>query len=98
MPTRSHVSMAARISTLILTIAMTLDGTGVAQEVISVPENFPTQVLDEKGVKAPAEVTKRGVREKSKVRVKMRDKHQLTGRIIQFDEYSFQLQVEPTFL
>ena len=41
---------------------------------------------------------RRGVGEKSKVRVKMRDKHQLTGRIIQIDESSFQLQAEPTFL
>jgi hypothetical protein len=28
----------------------------------------------------------------------MRDKHKFTGRIIQIDEYSFQLRVEPTFL
>jgi hypothetical protein len=28
----------------------------------------------------------------------MRDKHQLTGRIILLDDYSFQLRVEPAFL
>ena len=86
-----------RFVTLILTIAVALEGTGAAQEIITVPEAFQTQVLDEKAMKAKAEVNRRGVGEKSKVRVKMRDKHQLTGRIIQIDESSFQLEAEPTF-
>jgi len=90
--------MTAKVSALILTIAMGLDGTGLVQEIIQPPEDSQTQVLDEKALKAKAEVTRRGVGEKSKVRVKMRDKHQFTGRITQIDEYSFQLQVEQTFL
>src|SRR5262249_20356103 len=98
MMTQDDISRTARISALILTIAMALDGTGVAPELITVPEDFPRLVLDEKAVKAKAEVSKRGVGDKSRIRVKMRDKHQLTGRITQIDEYSFQLQVEPTFL
>src|ERR1044071_2871279 len=80
---------------LVLIIAMTLDGKGVAQEIISVPEEFPIQVLDEKALRAKAEVTRRGVGKISRVRVKMRDKHQLTGQIILIEEYSFQLRVEP---
>jgi len=79
-------------------MAMGLDRTGLGQEVISVPDYSPTHLLDEKALKAKAEVTRRGVGEKSKVRIKMRDKHQLTGRIIQIDESSFQLQAEPAFL
>jgi len=98
MKARKRVKLMVKVSALVLTIAMTLDGTGVTQEVISVPEDFPKQLLDEKAVKAKAEVSKRGVGKKSKVRVKMRDKHGLTGRIIQIDECSFQLRVEPTFL
>jgi len=96
--TNSKVSLTAKLSALILTIAIGLDRTGAAQEMITVPEAFQTQVLDEKALKAKAEVTRRGVGKKSKVRVKMRDKHQLTGRIIQIDESSFQLRVEPTLL
>ena len=92
------MSLTAKLSALLLTMAMGLDRTGLAQEVISVPDYSPTHLLDEKALKAKAEVTRRGVGEKSKVRVKMRDKHQLTGRIIQIDESSFQLRVEPTLL
>ena len=95
--TNSH-TLIMRFVTLILTIAVALEGTGAAQEIITVPEAFQTQVLDEKAMKAKAEVNRHGVGEKSKVRVKMRDKHQLTGRIIQIDGSSFQLRVEPTFL
>ena len=98
MTTSNKVSLTAKLSALILTIAMGLDGTGAAQEIITVPEAFQNQVLGQKALKAKAEVIRRGVGEKSKVRVKMRDKHQLTGRIIQIDESSFQLRVEPTFL
>lgn len=82
---------------LVLTIAMTLESTGAAQEIISVPENLPIQVLDEKAAKAKAEVTRRGVSKSSKVRVKLRDKLQFTGRITHVDEYSFQVRVEPSF-
>jgi len=95
------MSYTMRFLALILTIAMALDGTGVAQEVIeviTVPGDFQAQVLDEKAAKAKAEVIRRGLGEKSKVRVKMRDKHQFTGRISRIDENSFQLQVEPAFL
>ena len=95
--TNSHARVMNFLAS-ILTIAIALEGTGAAQEIITVPEAFQTQVLDENALKAKAEVTRRGVGEKSKVRLRMRDKHQLTGRIILIDEHSFQFRVEPTFL
>jgi hypothetical protein len=97
MRSRNEGRLTIKLFALILTIAMGLDGTGVAQEIISVPEDLPTQVLDGRALKAKAEVTRRGLGAMSKVRVKMRDKHQLTGRIL-LDDHSFQLRVEPAFL
>jgi hypothetical protein len=96
--TRTGVSLTIKLTAMILTVSMALGETGAAQQIISVPEDFPRQVLDEKALKAKAEVTTRGVGEKSKVRVKLRDKHELKGHITQIDEYSFQLQVEPDWL
>src|SRR5262249_17445288 len=95
---RKEVSLTIKLSALIVIASMALEGTGIAQEIISIPEDFPTRLLDEKALKAKAEVTRRGVGKMSKIRVKMRDKHQFTGRIILLEEHSFQLQVEPTFL
>jgi len=92
------VSLTAKFSALILTIVLALDATGVAQEIITLPDEFPTQVLDSKSLKVKAEVTGRGVGEKSRVRVKLRDKHELKGHITQIDDYSFQIQVEPGWL
>lgn len=98
MRTRSRVSLTIKLTAVILTVSMMLDGTGAAQEIISIPEDLPTQVLDGKALKAKAEVTTRGVGEKSKVRVKLRDKHELKGHITQIGEYSFQLRIEPEWL
>ena len=95
---RSGVSLTIKLTTLILTVVLALDGTGVAQEIRTMPDDFPTQVLDEKALKVKVEVTRRYAGAKPKVRVKLRDKHQLTGRIIQADEYSFQIQVEPALI
>jgi hypothetical protein len=81
-----------------LIIAIGFESSTIAQQPIEPDEFSQMQSLDEKALKAKAEVARRGVGEKSKVRVKMRDKHQFTGRIIQIDEYSFQLRVEPTLL
>jgi len=98
MKTYRHRSLTVKASALAVAFAMAFSGTGLAQEPIEPAESSAPQVLDEKAAKAKAEVMRHGVGEKSKVRVKMRDKHQLTGRIILVDEYSFQLQVEPSFL
>jgi len=98
MRTRRDVSLIIKASALILVVAVGLDRTGLAQQPIELSEDSQSQILDQKAAKAKAEVTKRGLGQKSRVRVKMRDKHQFTGRIIQIDEQSFQLQVEPSFL
>jgi hypothetical protein len=98
MRTSSEVNLTVKFSALILTIAMGLEGTGAAQEIISAPEEFAAQALDAKAAKAKAEVTRRGVGEKSKIRVKLRDKHELKGRITRIDEDSFQIQIEPDWL
>jgi hypothetical protein len=80
---------------LILSIVVVLEGTGLAQEPIELPEDSQLQVLDERAAEAKAEINKRGIGKTSKVRVKLRDKHELKGRITQIDEYSFELRIEP---
>lgn len=87
--------LTVRVSALVLSMAVVLEGAGLAQEPIALPEDFQLQVLDERGADAKAEVNKRGIGKKSKVRVKLRDKHELKGHITQIDEYSFELRVEP---
>jgi small nuclear ribonucleoprotein (snRNP)-like protein len=83
---------------LVLTVAMGFNGSGLAQQAMEAPESTLMQALDEKATKAKSEVTKRGVGEKSKVRVKLRDKHELKGHITRIDEDSFQIQIEPGWL
>jgi hypothetical protein len=41
MQSRNERRLTIKLSALILTITMGLDGTGVAQEIISVPEDLP---------------------------------------------------------
>ena len=95
---RRKVCPIVRASALILTVVIGLRGTGFAQEPFQFPEDSRLQVLDEKAANAKAEVIKRGVGKKSKVRVKLRDKHELKGHITQIDEYAFQLRIEPEWL
>jgi hypothetical protein len=83
---------------LVLTVAMGFNGSGSAQQAMEAPESTLMQALDEKATKAKSEVAKRGVGEKSKVRVKLRDKHELKGHITRIDEDSFQIQIEPGWL
>ncbi len=83
---------------LVLAVAMGFDGSGLAQQAMEPPESTLMQALDEKAARAKAEVTKRGVGEKSKVRVKLRDKHELKGHITRIDEDSFQMQIDPDWL
>jgi hypothetical protein len=91
------MSYTMKFPALVLAVAMGFNSGGFAQQAIE-PESSQIQALDEMAAKAKAEVTRRGIGAKSKVRVKMRDKHKLTGKIVQIDEHSFQLQVEPTIL
>ena len=83
---------------LVLAVAIGFNGSGLAQEAMEPPESALMQTLDEKAARAKTEITKRGVGEKSKVRVKLRDKHELKGHITQIDEDSFQIQIEPDWL
>jgi hypothetical protein len=85
-----------RVSALVLAIAVGLNGAGLAQQPIEPPKNPLMQIPDRKAIRARAEVTRRGVGEKSRVRVKMRRyKLELKGYITQIDEDSFQLQIGP---
>jgi hypothetical protein len=83
---------------LVLAVAMAFNGSGLAQQAIELPESYPMQVLDKKAAQAKAEVTERGVGEKTKVRVKLRDKHELKGHITRIDKDSFQIQIDPNWL
>jgi hypothetical protein len=83
---------------LVLVVAMGFHGTGFGQQAIEPRESTMMQAHDEKAARAKAEVTKRGLGEKSRVRVKLRDKHGLKGHITRIDEDSFQLQMEPDWL
>jgi hypothetical protein len=85
-----------KFSALVLAVVMGLNDSGFAQQVIELPES--SMSLDEKAAKAKAEVVKRGVGEKSKVRVKLRDKYELKGHITRIDEDSFQIQIDPDWL
>src|SRR5262249_35026058 len=96
--TRKGVRLIMKASAVVLVVAIGFERTGGAQEMISIAEDLPTQVLDDRGLKAKAEVTRRGLGARAKGSGEKRDKHQLTGRIILVDDYSFQLRVEPAFL
>src|SRR5262249_34672245 len=98
MRTRKGVRLIMKASAVGLVATIGFVRTASAQEIISFPGDLPTQGLDHRPLKAKARVTRRGPWARSKVTVKRRDKHQLTGRIILVDDYSFQLRVEPAFL
>jgi len=87
-----------RLSALVLVVAVGFNATGFGQQAIEPPESTLMQALDEKAARAKVEVTKRGVGEKSKVRVKLRDRHELKGHITRIDENSFQIQMDPDWL
>ncbi len=85
-----------KVSALVLAIAVGLNGAGLAQQPIELAKSPLMQTPDRKAIRARAEVTRRGVGEKSRVRVKMRRyKLELKGYITQIDEDSFQLQIGP---
>lgn len=89
---------AMKFQALVLAVAMGFDGSGLAQQAMEPSESTLMPALDEKAARAKAEVTRRGVGEKSKVRVRLRDKHELKGHITRIDEDSFQIQLDPDWL
>lgn len=57
MRTRKGVRLIMKASAVVLVVAIGFERTGVAQEMISIAEDLPTQVLDDRALKAKAEVT-----------------------------------------
>jgi small nuclear ribonucleoprotein (snRNP)-like protein len=80
---------------VVLVIVLAFNSVGPAQQALEPPKNDPLESAEQlKATKTKAEVTRRGVGHKARVRVKLRDKHELKGRITQIDEDSFQVLVD----
>ena len=80
---------------ILLMIVLVFNTASPAQHALDIPENDPVQSAEQRKVaKVKGEVTKRGVGRQARVRVKLRDKHELKGHIIQIDEDSFQMVVD----
>jgi hypothetical protein len=80
---------------VLLAIVLVFNTASPAQHALDIPENDPVQSAEQrKAAKVKAEVTKRGVGRQARVRVKLRDKHELKGPIIQIGEDSFQMVVD----
>jgi hypothetical protein len=76
-----------------LATALAISGMSESLETKAPAENAPAQTPEQKkAAKIKAEVAKRGVGEKARVRVKFRDGHELKGYITRIEEDSFGLQ------
>jgi small nuclear ribonucleoprotein (snRNP)-like protein len=86
----------ARIpSAAVLAAIVVFNTVSPAQHALDIPENDPVQNAEQrKTSKVKADVVKRGVGRQARVRVKLRDKHELKGHIVQIDEDSFQMVVD----
>jgi len=79
-----------------LAVALAISGTNSALEAQVPAESGTAQTPEQKkAAKIKAEVARRGVGEKARVRVKRRDGHQLKGYITRIEEDSFDLQTDP---
>ena len=79
-----------------LATALAISGMSESLETKAPAENAPAQTPEQKkAAKIKAEVAKRGVGEKARVRVKFRDGHELKGYITRIEEDSFDLQTDP---
>jgi len=79
---------------LVMALAVSVMNEGL--ETKAYAENARAQAPDQKkAAKIKAEVVKRGVGEKSRVRVKFRDGHERKGYITRIEEDSFELQTDP---
>jgi len=79
-----------------LATALAISGMSESLETKAPAENAPAQTPEQKkAAKIKAEVAKRGVGEKARVRVKLRDGHELKGYITRIEEDSFELQKDP---
>ena len=79
-----------------LAVALAINGTNSGLEAQVSTESGTAQTPEQKkAAKIKAEVARRGVGEKARVRVKRRDGHQLKGYITRIEEDSFDLQTDP---
>jgi len=79
-----------------LAMALAISDMSESFETKAPAENAPAQTSEQKkATKIKAEVAKRGVGEKVRVRVKFREGHELEGYITRIEEDSFELQTDP---
>jgi hypothetical protein len=79
-----------------LAMALAISSVSEGFETEAPAENTTAQTSEQKkAAKIKAEVAKRGVGEKTRVRVKFRDGHELKGYITRIEEDSFELQTDP---
>ena len=86
-------------SALLLVLALAFNQSGLALQTLEPNGESLVQTPEQsKTAKVKAEVARRGVGEKSRVRVKLRNKLDVKGHITQIEEDRFQLQIEPDWL
>jgi hypothetical protein len=79
-----------------LAMALAMSGINEGLETQAPAENATAQTPEQrKAAKVKAEVAKRGVGEKARVQVKLRDGHELKGYISRIEDDSFELQTDP---
>src|SRR5712692_8135359 len=81
-----------KLSAFVLAITLAFNSTAFALQALQPSESAPVQTPElTKAAKAKAEVAKRGVGEKSRVRVLLKDKSEVKGYISRIESESFQL-------
>src|ERR1700720_4985341 len=82
-----------------LAMLLAISGTSSGLEVPGSSENPSVQTAEQKkAAQVKAEVARLGVGEKSRVRVKLRNKLEFKGHITQIEEDRFQLQIDADWL
>ena len=80
---------------VVLAIVLAFNSADAALHALEPPSKDPVQSAEQqKAAKVKADVARRGVSPKARVRVKLRAKHELHGHITQIDEDSFQMLVD----
>ena len=86
-------------SALLLVIGLVFNSTSSALQTLEPSEGPPVQTPEQRWVaQVRAEVARRGLGEKSRVRVKLRNNLEFEGHITQIEENRFQLQINPDWL
>ena len=88
-----------KCTAVLLAIVLAFDSTGSALQALEPSAESAMQTPEQKqAAKVKAEVARLGVGEKSRVRVKLRNKLEFKGHITQIEENRFQLQIDPYWL